>query len=89
MGADNFGSVIYLDVSIEDAFGFNNYIWALLTETVTTGEVNLDIFWLRYEPLEETANLPEPDALAVEIVLDRLNARGIDPAAAGVRFRHS
>jgi type I restriction enzyme M protein len=24
-------------------------------------KVNLDIFWLRDESLEETANLPEPD----------------------------
>ena len=32
--------------------------------------VNLDIFWLRDESLEETANLPEPDALAAEIVDD-------------------
>jgi type I restriction enzyme M protein len=33
-------------------------------------EVNLDIFWLRDESLEETANLPEPDVLAAEIVDD-------------------
>ena len=32
--------------------------------------VNLDIFWLRDESLEETANLPEPDVLAAEIVDD-------------------
>jgi type I restriction enzyme M protein len=33
-------------------------------------KVNLDIFWLRDESLEETANLPEPDVLAEEIVED-------------------
>jgi len=33
-------------------------------------KVNLDIFWLRDESLEETANLPEPDVLAAEIVED-------------------
>jgi len=33
-------------------------------------EVNLDIFWLRDESLEGTANLPEPDVLAAEIVDD-------------------
>jgi len=33
-------------------------------------KVNLDIFWLRDESLEETANLPDPDVLAVEIVDD-------------------
>jgi hypothetical protein len=32
--------------------------------------VNLDIFWLRDESLEDTANLPDPDVLALEIVED-------------------
>jgi type I restriction enzyme M protein len=31
-------------------------------------KVNLDIFWLRGESLEESANLPDPDVLAREIV---------------------
>jgi type I restriction enzyme M protein len=31
-------------------------------------QVNLDIFWLRDESLEETANLPEPDVLAEEML---------------------
>ena len=29
-----------------------------------------DIFWLRYESLEESDNLPDPDVLAQEIVKD-------------------
>jgi type I restriction enzyme M protein len=33
-------------------------------------KVNLDIFWLRDESLEDTANLPDPDILALEIVED-------------------
>ncbi len=33
-------------------------------------KVNLDIFWLRDESLEDTANLPDPDVLALEIVED-------------------
>jgi type I restriction enzyme M protein len=33
-------------------------------------KVNLDVFWLRDESLEETANLPDPDVLAAEIVDD-------------------
>ena len=33
-------------------------------------KVNLDIFWLRDESLEETANLPEPEVLAAEMVED-------------------
>jgi type I restriction enzyme M protein len=33
-------------------------------------KVNLDIFWLRDESLEDSANLPDPDVLALEIVED-------------------
>jgi type I restriction enzyme M protein len=33
-------------------------------------KVNLDIFWLRDESLEDSANLPAPDVLAAEIVED-------------------
>jgi len=33
-------------------------------ELVARDKVNLDIFWLRDESLEETANLPDPDVLA-------------------------
>ncbi len=33
-------------------------------------KANLDIFWLRDESLEDSANLPEPDILAAEIVED-------------------
>jgi type I restriction enzyme M protein len=39
-------------------------------ELMARDKVNLDIFWLRDESLEETANLPEPDVLAFEIVDD-------------------
>ena len=31
-------------------------------------KVNLDIFWLRDESLEDSANLPDPDVLAREIM---------------------
>ena len=30
-------------------------------------KVNLDIFWLKDESLEDSANLPDPDVLALEI----------------------
>jgi type I restriction enzyme M protein len=33
-------------------------------------KVNLDIFWLRDGSLEDTADLPDPDVLATEIVED-------------------
>jgi type I restriction enzyme M protein len=39
-------------------------------ELLARDKVNLDIFWLRDESLEETANLPEPDVLAAEIMED-------------------
>ena len=39
-------------------------------ELVARDKVNLDIFWLRDESLEDSANLPSPDVLALEIVED-------------------
>jgi len=39
-------------------------------ELMARDKVNLDIFWLRDESLEDTANLPNPDVLAAEIVDD-------------------
>jgi type I restriction enzyme M protein len=39
-------------------------------ELIARDKVNLDIFWLRDESLEDTANLPDPDVLATEIVED-------------------
>ncbi len=41
-----------------------------LAELMARDKVNLDIFWLRDESLEETAGLPDPDVLAEEIVED-------------------
>jgi type I restriction enzyme M protein len=39
-------------------------------ELLARDKVNLDIFWLRDESLEDTANLPDPEVLAAEIVED-------------------
>jgi type I restriction enzyme M protein len=39
-------------------------------ELVARDKVNLDIIWLRDESLEDSANLPDPDVLAVEIMED-------------------
>ena len=39
-------------------------------------KVNLDIFWLRDESLEDTDNLPDPDIIAAEIVEDLESALG-------------
>jgi type I restriction enzyme M protein len=39
-------------------------------ELMERDKVNLDIFWLRDESLEDSANLPSPDVLALEIVED-------------------
>jgi len=39
-------------------------------ELMARDKANLDIFWIRDESLEETANLPEPDVLAEEIMED-------------------
>ena len=42
----------------------------MIVVRLTRDKVNLDIFWLRDESLEETANLPEPEVLAAEMVED-------------------
>ncbi len=39
-------------------------------ELMARDKVNLDIFWLRDESLEDSANLPEPEVLAREIMED-------------------
>ena len=43
-------------------------------ELMARDKVNLDIFWLRDESLEDSANLPDPDVLAAEIVEDLQSA---------------
>jgi len=46
--------------------------WRIFTydELIARDKVNLDIFWLRDQSLEETADLPDPDVLAQEILED-------------------
>ncbi len=46
--------------------------WRCFTydELLARDKISLDIFWLRDESLEDTANLPEPGVLALEIVED-------------------
>ena len=39
-------------------------------ELVKRDKANLDIFWLRDESMEDTANLPPPDVIANEILED-------------------
>ena len=39
-------------------------------DLIARDKANLDIFWLRDESVEETANLPDPEALAAEIMED-------------------
>lgn len=39
-------------------------------ELIKRDKVNLDIFWLKDESLEDSANLPEPDVIAAEIAED-------------------
>lgn len=43
--------------------------WRVFTydELIARDKVNLDIFWLRDETLEDSANLPASDVLAAEI----------------------
>ena len=39
-------------------------------DLVKRDKANLDIFWLRDESLEDSANLPDPDVIAREIAED-------------------
>jgi type I restriction enzyme M protein len=39
-------------------------------ELLHRNKVSLDLFWLRDESLEDSANLPDPDVLAAEIAED-------------------
>ena len=39
-------------------------------DLVKRDKANLDIFWLKDESLEDSANLPAPDIIAAEIVED-------------------
>jgi type I restriction enzyme M protein len=50
--------------------------WRTFTyeELAARDKMNLDIFWLRDETLEDSANLPDPDVLAVEIMEDLKSA---------------
>jgi type I restriction enzyme M protein len=50
--------------------------WRAFTyeELLARDKVNLDIFWLRDESLEDSANLPDPSLLAGEIVEDLRSA---------------
>jgi len=50
------------------AFGYN--------EIVARDKVSLDLFWLRDESLEDSANLPDPNILAQEIADDLRSALG-------------
>ncbi len=39
-------------------------------ELVKRDKVSLDIFWLKDESLEDSANLPDPDVIAAEVAED-------------------
>jgi type I restriction enzyme M protein len=41
---------------------------ATYEELIKGDKLNLDIFWLKDEALEDSANLPDPDVIAQEIV---------------------
>ena len=46
--------------------------WKAFTyeELLKRDKVNLDLFWLKHDSLEDSANLPDPGVLALEIVED-------------------
>ncbi len=44
--------------------------WCFTLKANPLKRANLDIFWLKDESLEDSANLPDPDVLALEITED-------------------
>jgi type I restriction enzyme M protein len=52
-------------------------------ELLARDKVSLDIFWLRDKTLEDSASLPNPDVLAIEIVQDPQAALAQFAAIAG------
>jgi type I restriction enzyme M protein len=45
-------------------------------DLIKRDKLNLDIFWLKDESLEDSANLPAPDVIAAEIMEDLQAALG-------------
>jgi type I restriction enzyme M protein len=45
-----------------------------IDELLARDKMSLDIFWLKDESLEDSANLPDPDVIAAEIAEDLLTA---------------
>jgi type I restriction enzyme M protein len=61
-----------------------------LDEILARDKVSLDLFWLRDESLEDSANLPEPTVLAQEIADDLRSAlEGIEGVLADLTPRRS
>jgi len=50
-----------------DERGFKSFTYEELTKR---DKVNLDIFWLKDDALEESANLPAPEIIATDIAAD-------------------
>ena len=48
-------------------------------DLVKRDKVNLEIFWLKDEPLEDSANLPAPEIIAAEIAEDLQAAPNSSP----------
>jgi hypothetical protein len=55
-------------LTAEEAAALRSQIAIL--ELLKRDKLNLDIFWLKDESLEDSANLPDPDVIAAEIVED-------------------
>jgi type I restriction enzyme M protein len=59
-----------------------------IEELLQRDKISLDIFWLRDESLEDSANLPAPHVLAEEIAEDlRANLEQIEEILADLRGR--
>jgi hypothetical protein len=64
MGSNNFRRILGLDMGIENALGFNDYVGTLLAETVAASEINLGMA------------CPLPDYFFPKRLIDSVRAAG-------------
>ena len=62
----------------DHGLSYQDYRWRAFgyEEIVARDKVSLDLFWLRDESVEDSANLPDPNILAQEIADDLRSALG-------------
>ena len=63
-------NVLFFDRKPAQEKPWTKKLWIYYDELVKRDKLNLDIFWLKDEALEESANLPAPEVIAADITAD-------------------